>query len=131
VKNLHLPLIIFFAFTAAPVIAEESDVIHVTQPGDGKMSCQQITDEISAMETVIETSKSSQSKSDMAGIGASIAGHFAGWAGGGIGAAVATNGANAVIGKNKQSAEERMKAAEQRRTMLMGIYAGKGCDDSP
>lgn len=116
-----------FVLVSTTLHAEPDDVIHVTKPGDGQMSCEQITTEISDMDTVINQSNASKSSSEVAGIGASIAGHFAGWAGGGIGAAVATNGANAVIGKNKQSAEERMKAAEQRRTMLLGIHAGKGC----
>lgn len=107
--------------------AESDDSIQLSKPTDSQMNCEQITTEISEMDAIIEQSDASKSSSQIAGIGASIAGHFAGWAGGGIGAAVATNGANAVIGQNKQNAEERMKAAEQRRTMLIGIHAGKGC----
>lgn len=118
-------MVVGLTFSSSTLHADE--VIQVTKPGDGQMTCEQINAEISEMDTVINTSSSSKSSSQLAGIGASIAGHFAGLAGGGIGAAVATNGANAVIGKNTQTAEERMKAADQRRTMLMGIHAGKGC----
>lgn len=127
-KTLATAFFGYIITVSTPTFADSDDAaIQISKPNDGQMTCEQITSEISSMDAVIEESKSSQSSSSIAGIGTSIAGHFAGWAGGGIGAAVATTGANAVIGKNKQTAEERMKAAEQRRTMLMGIYAGKGC----
>lgn len=113
--------------TVSSSVIHADEVIQITKPGDGQMTCEQINAEISEMDAIINTSNSSKSSSQLAGIGASIAGHFAGLAGGGIGAAVATNGATAVIGQNKQSAEERMQAADQRRTMLMGVHAGKGC----
>ncbi len=120
---IALPLL----FLAHSALAEAPAVIHVTQPGDGQMTCEEISTEIATMDTVITEAESSKSASNLAGIGASIAGHFAGLAGGGIGAAGATNGANAVVNYNKQSAEERTDAAKQRRTMLMGIHAGKSC----
>jgi hypothetical protein len=124
-KRTIIALPLFFLVNTA--FAEAPAVIHVTQPGDSQMTCEEITTEITSMDTVITEAESSKSASNLAGIGASIAGHFAGLAGGGIGAAVATNGANAVVNNNKQTAEERIDAAKQRRTMLMGIHAGKGC----
>lgn len=127
-KKVSTITLFWLGITSVTLQAETTDIIQITKPGDGQMSCEQITTEIYSMDAVINQSNSSKSANELAGIGTSVAGHLAGFFGGGVGAVVATGGANSVIGKNKQSAEERMKAAEQRRTMLMGIYAGKGCE---
>lgn len=128
-KIMRSSALLVISLLSMSVFANTDTIIHVSQPGDSQMNCDEINAEITAMENVMAEAKSSQSASNLAGIGASVAGHFAGLLGGGAGAAVATTGANAVVNNNKQSAEERLKAAEQRRTMLMGMHTGKGCND--
>jgi hypothetical protein len=126
--NKSATLFLMLCLSGSAFATEAPAIIQVSQPGDSQMNCDEISNEISTMDLVINDAESSKSANELAGIGASVAGHFAGFFGGGVGAAVATNGANAVVSKNKQSAEERKQAAQQRRTMLMGMHTGKGCN---
>ena len=127
-------------FAGAATAAEPA--LQVSYPTDGAMTCAQLATEIAAMDGVIGVSTKAvagaQGSGRAAELGTSLAINGALYSGAlgrvpGLGMF-----ANAAGGMAKQGAaarqkaqEERIRTAETRRAMLMGMHAGKGCNAAP
>lgn len=118
--------------------AELAPLLVANQPGDGDLSCEEITAEIDHMNLMMaeaeQAAANAQSSGAMAGAATSAAVNTAAYSGAlgrvpGLGFA-----ANAAGGLAQQQAAaqaerqaENARRAEMRRTALTGIAAGKGC----
>lgn len=117
-------------------------LLQTSYPGDAQMDCAALTAEIGRMESIMGISNqqaaSAQAGAAAAELGASV----------GINAALYSGAlgrvpglgmfGNAAAGMAKQraaakeaAAKEQIRTAEMRRSMLMGIYAGKSCGAAP
>jgi hypothetical protein len=108
--------------------------IQVNKMGDGNMTCEQIIAETNEMNAILGIAEGDMRSAQMLGMTQSVAisaaVHSGALAGAGssmpyIGSALQM--ASSVNQMNQQQAEERAKAAFNRRSVLTGMYAAKGC----
>jgi hypothetical protein len=100
------------------------------QPGDAKMTCEELTTEIAQMDQIIQEAKDAQATAQMTGQGIGVAQSAVPHVGGGAGMFRVLQGASmltSATAQSGQSAAERAQQAELRRTSLVGIYQGKEC----
>lgn len=121
---------------SAAVAAEPP--LQVSYPGDAQMDCTALTTEIGRMETIMGISNDQAAKAQgtarAAEIGASVGINAALYSGalgsvpglGMFGNAAAAAAKRAAAAK-EAAAKEQIRTAEMRRSMLMGIHAGKSC----
>lgn len=105
--------------------------LQISKPGDLELSCQQLSVEAENMAQVIHTTQDVKNNSDMKSTGVTAAGAIGsfliGSATGGIGLAVGGFLMNQGIEDRKDRADEMQDIAEQRRTLMMGIFNAKEC----
>lgn len=108
--------------------------IQVNKMGDGQMTCEQIVAETNEMNAILGIAEGEMRNAEKIGLTQGAAINAALYSGG-FGAAgssmpylgAAINAAGAVNNMNKQQAEARAEAAFNRRSVLTGMYAAKGC----
>lgn len=108
--------------------------IQVNKIGDGQMTCEQIVAETNQMNEILGIAEGEMRNAQMLGLTQDVAINAALYSGGFAAAGsslpylgAAINTAGALNNMNKQQAEERAKAAFNRRSVLTGMYAAKGC----
>lgn len=108
------------------------------QPGDGSMSCDEISTAIADMELLMLQSNQNARNAETSGTTANAAASaatsaalYSGALGRVPGLGFAANAAGSMVQQNAQAEAERQaenaRTAELRRSALTGIYAGKGC----
>lgn len=96
------------------------------KPGDSAMGCEEIAQEIAAMDQIIGDADASETQRQMTESGVAVAQTAAIHSGAGN----IVPGANLVGGllsMGTQGAKDQKEKATLRRTSLMGMYQGKGC----
>lgn len=108
--------------------------IQVNKIGDGQMTCAQIVAETNEMNAILGIAEGEMRNAQMLGLTQDVAINAALYSGGFAAAGSslpylgsAINAAGAVNNMNKQQAEARAEAAFNRRSVLTGMYAAKGC----
>lgn len=108
--------------------------IQVNKMGDGNMTCQQIAAETNEMNAILGIAEGEMRNAQVIGLTQDAALHAALYSGalGSAGSSIpyigtALNAANSFNDMNEQEAEERAKDAFNRRSVLTGMYAAKGC----
>ena len=117
----------------------QTALIQVHNPGDSAMTCPELETEIAEMDALMaaemQSAANAEARGDTAATGANVATNAALYSGAlgqvpGLGFA-----ANAAAGHSQAQAraeaerrEENARRAELRRTSLMGIYQGRGCE---
>jgi hypothetical protein len=108
--------------------------IQVNKMGDGSMTCEQIVAETNQMNQILGIAEGEMRNAQMLGMTQSAAitaaAHTGALAGAGsampyLGSALSVAGSFDQM--NQQQAEERATAAFNRRSVLTGMYAAKGC----
>jgi len=109
-------------------------MIQVNKMGDGNMTCEQIMAETNQMNQILGIAEGEMRNAQVLGMTQSVAitaaAHSGALAGAGsslpyFGSAI--NMAGSLNQMNQQKAEERAEAAFNRRSVLTGMYAAKGC----
>ncbi len=124
--------------TSEQTSAELPPLLVANQPGDGDLTCEQITTEINDMNTMISAANQSASDAETSGAVAGTAANaavntalYSGVLGRVPGLGVAANAAGGIAQQRAKAEAERQaenaRRAELRRTALTGIAAGKGC----
>jgi len=108
--------------------------IQVNKMGDGNMTCEQIVAETNEMNQILGIAEGEMRNAEMIGLTKDVAINAALYSGGFAAAGSslpylgsALNVAGQVNNMNKQQAEARATAAFNRRSVLTGMYAAKGC----
>lgn len=130
------------ALAALPVAASAQQRVEaplmVSYPTDSSMSCEHLVTEISRMEQIVgisaQSAQNAQNQGQMAEAAAGVAVNAALYSGAlsrvpGLG--LFANAAGAAARRNAearaQAEAQRIQVAEQRRTLLTGIYQGRQC----
>lgn len=107
------------------------------QPGDANMSCEQITAQINNMNDMLGIAQGDMRSADTMGLTTDLAvqaaissGALASMGGSVPFLGSAISAAGAMNNANRAAAEERAEQAVNRRNVLTGIYAGKGCGNT-
>lgn len=110
--------------------------IAANQPGDANLTCEQITGQINEMNELLGIAQGDMRSADTMGLTTDLAVQAAVSSGAlsSLGGSVpflgsAINAAGAMNNASRAAAEERAEQAVNRRNVLTGIYAGKGCDN--
>ena len=117
----------------APVPAPKPDQpkLEIWMAGDDQLDCTGIRKEIGAMENMIISSDEAQQSAENTGTGISIVkaigGFLIGSVPGAIGVMAAGHVASNAAEGQAEDAEAREDVAEQRRSMMIGMYNAKGC----
>lgn len=128
-------LVSLFAFTGCNSTGGNASApIQVNKMGDGNMTCEQIIAETNEMNAILGIAEGEMRNAQVLGLTQDAALHAALYSGG-LGSAgsslpylgSAINVASSLNNMNKQQAEERATAAFNRRSVLTGMYAAKGC----
>lgn len=117
---------------------ELAPLLMANQPGDGSMSCEQISAEIDNMNLMIAEAEQASANAEASGAAAGAAtgaavnaALYSGALGRVPGLGFAANAAGGLAQQQAQAQAERQaenaRRAELRRTALTGISAGKGC----
>lgn len=128
-------LVSLIAFTGCNTTGgTASSQIQVNKMGDGQMTCEQIVAETNDMNAILGIAEGEMRNAEMLGLTKDVAINAALYSGGFAAAGsslpyfgAAINAAGAVNNMNKQQAEDRAEAAFNRRSVLTGMYAAKGC----
>ena len=108
--------------------------IQVNKMGDGSMTCEQIVAETNQMNAILGIAEGEMRNAEMLGmtqgLAITAAAHSGALAGAGsslpyLGSAMQMAGS--VNDMNRQQAEKRAESAFNRRSVLTGMYAAKGC----
>ncbi len=108
--------------------------IQVNKIGDGQMSCEQIVAEINEMNNILNIAEGEMRSAQVIGLTQDVAINAALYSGAFsaagssmpyIGSAIQMAGS--INQMNREQAEEQAKAAFNRRSVLTGMYAAKGC----
>lgn len=129
-KILAISLVTVF-FLPQSVLANDQSGFDIIRTGDTELTCNQISTEITSMESVIVKSLEEQRDGEMTSTGVGVAktvgGLLVGSLGGVLGIMAAGHlAAEAADDKVEEAAAEE-NAAAQRRSFMIGIYNAKGC----
>ena len=105
--------------------------LSISQPGDLEMACSDLSKESMNMRDVIYATQDVKDRAKMKSHGLKAAGavgsFLIGTVTGGVGLAVGGFLLDQNVGATATEADELQDIAEQRRTLMMGIYNAKGC----
>ena len=127
-------LSILLSSTAA--LADESPAqqaleLKVSRPGDLEMSCGRLSEEALTMRDIIHTTQGIKDESKIQSHGITAAGavgsFLIGTVTGGVGLAAAGFLLEHNVDEKSDEADSVQDIAEQRRSLMMGIYNAKGC----
>lgn len=135
-KQTHLTalaalLVSLVAFTGCNSTGGSASApIQVNKIGDGNMTCEQIIAETNQMNGILGIAEGEMRNAQVLGLTSGIAVNAAAYSGalgnvGYLGSAISA--ASSLNNMNQQKAEEQAKAAFNRRSVLTGMYAAKGC----
>ncbi len=133
-KNLlrstaFLALVITLPLPAHAVSAIE---LHVSQEGDLEMSCGTLSQEASLMREIITTTQDIKSTSKVrsrgVGVASAVGSFLIGSATAGIGFAAAGYLFNHTTEDKVQDVDHIQDIAQQRRSLMVGIFNAKGCE---
>lgn len=117
--------------TAALAMDAGSFDLQVSRVGDLDLSCGELAQEAALMKDIILTTQDirddSRIKEHGISAGAAAASFLVGTLTGGIGIAAAGFFANEAVESKSEQAESVQDIAEQRRSLMTGIYNAKGC----
>lgn len=116
--------------------------LQVSYPTDGSMTCEQLTAEVARMDEIAgisaQNAQNAQNQGAMAEGAAGVAVNaalYSGALGRVPGLGMFANAAGAAARRNAEARAreeaERIRVAEQRRTLLSGIYQGRQCGVAP
>jgi len=122
-----------FADNKAEVeIAAEVAEGEVVQKNDAHMTCEQIAHEVVELDRIIRTARHTQSRSDDAGTGVSVAKTVGSLLVGSLGGVVGIVAVGALAGEAAENSGEKAAVieenAEERQNRLAGVFEGKGCE---
>ena len=128
-------LLSLIAFTGCNTTGGSASApIQVNKIGDGQMTCEQIVAEINEMNEILGIAEGEMRNAQVMGLTQDVAINAAVYSGaaGAAGSALpyvgsAISVAGSLNNMNKQQAEARAEAAFNRRSVLTGMYAAKGC----
>lgn len=130
----HISVIAILIAVSACASAPAQAPIAVNKPNDGALSCPEIVAQINQMNDVLGIAQGEMRSSDAMGIATSALVTAAVHSGALTSAASSVpflgqvvNVAGQVNKMNRKKAEEYALQATNRRNVLSGIYAGKGC----
>ena len=114
--------------------------IQVSQPGDANLTCPDLTQQIALMDQILGTAQQNQANAQASGTTAGIVGSaatnaalYSGALGRVPGLGFLASGAERLARQNAENkaaeAAKLQQDATMRRTMLMGMYTGKACDN--
>jgi hypothetical protein len=123
-----------------PAYAQLPTTIQVSQPGDANMTCPDLTAEIGRMDQVLGTAQQNQANAAQSSATAGAVGSaavngalYTGALGRVPGLGFLASGAQRLAQQNAEAkaaeAAKLQQDATMRRTMLMGMYTGKQCDN--
>lgn len=119
------------ALSHSPAGAVEALELQVSRVGDLELSCGQLSREAELMRDIITTTEDIKDDTKMKSRGAAVAGAAAsflvGTVTGGVGVAAAGFLIDHQINEKAEDADSVQDIAEQRRTLMVGIYNAKGC----
>lgn len=114
-----------------PAFAVEAVELKISRLGDVNMSCGQLSQEAALMRDIISTTEDIKDKNDLRGNGITAAGaigsFLVGSVTGGVGLAAAGFLLKNETNEKKEEADDVQDIAEQRRSLMIGIYNAKGC----
>lgn len=118
-------------FAPAPARAVEYLDIQISRADDLLMSCHEISQEISLMETIIQQSQLTQGKAELTstgvGVAKTVASYFIGSLGGALGILAAGYLVNEATDDRADNAKTLENLAKQRRSFMVGIYNARTC----
>jgi predicted small secreted protein len=128
-------LVSLIAFTGCNTTGGSAGApIQVNKIGDGQMTCDEIVAEINEMNEILGIAEGEMRNAQVLGLTQDVAINAALYSGaaGAAGSSLpyvgsAINVAGSLNNMNKQQAEARAEAAFNRRSVLTGMYAAKGC----
>ena len=105
--------------------------LKIGQAGDLKLSCHEISQEISILEDLIVYAKEIQNDTELTNtgiaVGKAVGSYLVGSLAGGIGILAAGYLVSEATDDKAENAEALEDAAEKRRSFMAGIYNAKGC----
>jgi len=105
--------------------------LEISYPGDVEMQCGKLSEEAGTMRDIIYTTQDIKDKAKMRKNGIKAAGaigsFLVGSVTGGVGLAVGGFLLDQGVDEARTNADDFQDTAEQRRTLMMGIYNAKGC----
>lgn len=105
--------------------------LQVTQPGDSRLSCDDMHQESLLMRDIINTTEDLKDSAKLQGHGikavGAIGSFLIGSVTGGLGLAAAGFLANNEIESGAEDADNIQDKAEARRSLMVGLYSGKNC----
>ena len=124
-------LIFAAVFQAMPANAVDAKPLVIMRPEDAIMDCAALSQEALLMQDIILTTEGIIDDSDTTNMGISAAGavgsFIVGGLTGGLGFAAAGYVLKEAAGEKGERAEDIQDIAEQRRSLIYGIYNVKGC----
>lgn len=124
-------LTLLFPLSGHATTSLPGSALQVSQSGDVEKSCGALSQEAMVMRDIIYATEDIKGQSKMQSHGITAAGavgsFLVGTVTGGIGLAAAGFLLDYNVGEKKEDADEIQDIAEQRRTLMMGIYNAKGC----
>ncbi len=122
---------IFLLLQATPTAANEVLELQVSRLGDVEMNCGSLSQEALLMREIITTTQdikdNSKIKSHGISAAAGVGGFLVGTVTGGIGLAAAGFLLDQTTKSTASNADGVQDIAEQRRSLMVGIYNAKGC----
>lgn len=119
---LFIPVL--FALSAC--MTTEASTIEAVKVDDNKLTCTQITEEMSDLDTIIVEAEQRKTSAHATNVGSAVAGHAAGLGGlPFVGAAISHAGSLSNMGAAEL--EKKAEQAQMRKNTLTGLYVGKGC----
>ena len=111
---------------------EDLENLSISQPGDLEMMCGDLSKESMNMRDIIYATQDVKDRAKMRSHGIKAAGavgsFLVGTVTGGVGLALGGFLLDQNVGATASDADEIQDIAEQRRTLMMGIYNAKGCE---
>lgn len=131
-RHLTLSVCVLSLLTStSPALAVDALELKVSRIGDVELSCGELSQEAVLMRDIIMTTEDIKDNSDLKTHGITAAGalgsFLVGTATGGIGIAAAGFLLKNETNNKKEEADGVQDIAEQRRSLMMGIYNAKGC----
>lgn len=131
-RSLALACAILLPLYATPAFAAEVTELVVSREGDLEMGCGQLSQEALLMRDIITTTQDIKDDSEMKGYGVTAAGavgsFLIGTVTGGVGLAAAGFLLEHNIEGEAEDADSVQDIAEQRRSLMMGVFNAKGCE---
>jgi hypothetical protein len=119
------------SLNASAAQAVDAKPLEISRIGDLELSCGELAQEAQTMSDIINTTEDIKDRRELQGKGVTAVGAVAsflvGTVTGGVGLAAAGFLAERQLENREDEADQVQDIAEQRRSLMMGIYNAKGC----